>query len=177
MALKSKAAAETVENDHDDHPDSESTGSFEDEEAGEGDTHQSGQETSNSASSLVKAEKEKIAQRESKHVLFLRLLVCLVLGLAAVAVSVVVYSITANSEQEQFEAQYLGAAAKISGTLLLLFLVVIHTFDISSVWSVTNASFLLSYNTQTPLWRLPRRNWELREVWSWHWLPTARTIP
>jgi hypothetical protein len=55
-------------------------------------------------------------QNESKHVRRLKGIVLLVMILAAIAVSTVVYEITKNSEVKQFQAMYEGASAKLLGT-------------------------------------------------------------
>jgi len=57
--------------------------------------------------------KEQIAQHESRMVLRLRVLVIVVLMVAACAVSVVVYKITRKSQVDGFETQYLGNSEKI----------------------------------------------------------------
>jgi len=54
-----------------------------------------------------------IATAESARVFKLRLLVLLAIFLAAVAVSVVVYLLTSNSEKEEFKNQYEGASLKV----------------------------------------------------------------
>jgi hypothetical protein len=61
----------------------------------------------------VRTQRENIGQRETKAVFRLRLLVFLVMLLAAAAVSVTVYLITSQSEQDEFEIQFDGAAAKV----------------------------------------------------------------
>ena len=54
-----------------------------------------------------------IAREESAQVFRLRLLVLLAIFLAAVAVSLAVYFLTANNEKAEFEQQYEGASSKI----------------------------------------------------------------
>jgi hypothetical protein len=55
-------------------------------------------------------EKDQLAQKETRDVFMLRVLVVLVLLLAAVAVSFVVYLITRNAEVDEFETQYTALA-------------------------------------------------------------------
>lgn len=56
---------------------------------------------------------DSIARKESDQVFRLRLLVLLAILLAAVAVSLAVYFLTANSEKHEFEQQFEGASRKI----------------------------------------------------------------
>ena len=60
-------------------------------------------------------EKERMFQNESKQVTRLKRIVLLIMILAAIAVSTVVYFITANSQQTTFAAQYEGASEKLLG--------------------------------------------------------------
>jgi len=62
-----------------------------------------------------KASNEDLVDTESRYVLFLRLVVLLVLFLAAVAVSILVHSITSNGEEDSFDANYNAAAEKVTG--------------------------------------------------------------
>jgi hypothetical protein len=64
----------------------------------------------------VYSEKERLGQAETKAVFRLRLVVFLVMLLAAVAVSVTIYIITSRAEAEEFESQFDGAASKIAET-------------------------------------------------------------
>jgi len=61
----------------------------------------------------VKQNDEELGRRETTNVLRLRLLVFLVLLMAAVAVSVIVYFITTGAEREEAESQFAGAAEKV----------------------------------------------------------------
>jgi hypothetical protein len=54
-----------------------------------------------------------IGKEESVHVFRLRILVLLAIFSAAVAVSLVVYFLTANSQTDEFETQFEGASSKI----------------------------------------------------------------
>lgn len=60
------------------------------------------------------SEKIALAKRETRAVLGLRVLVFVVLLLAAVAVSFIVYFITTSSENEEYKTQYEGAVNQIS---------------------------------------------------------------
>lgn len=55
----------------------------------------------------------EIAGRESQHVRRLRILLILVLFLAAVAVSATIFLLTSGAEEEEFEAEFNGVAAKV----------------------------------------------------------------
>jgi hypothetical protein len=71
---------------------------------------------SSSAGSSAKEQKEEkieLANRESTIVFRLRLLVFLVLLIAAVAVSLIVYYITYGAEEEESKTQYESAAEKV----------------------------------------------------------------
>jgi hypothetical protein len=61
----------------------------------------------------VKQNNEELGQQETNNVLRLRLIVFLVLLLAAVAVSVIVYFITTGAEREEADSQFAGAAEKV----------------------------------------------------------------
>ncbi|KAG7358992.1 family 3 adenylate cyclase [Nitzschia inconspicua] len=63
---------------------------------------------------------EVLAGKETVMVLRLRILVILALLSAAVAVSAVVYKITSDSEQDEFESQFAGSAAKILSSFELI---------------------------------------------------------
>uniref|UniRef100_A0A7S3DSF0 Phosphodiesterase n=1 Tax=Entomoneis paludosa TaxID=265537 RepID=A0A7S3DSF0_9STRA len=58
-------------------------------------------------------EQMRLAQKETKAVFGLRVLVILVLLLAAVGVSLAVYFITSNAESAEYDAQFTGAADKV----------------------------------------------------------------
>ena len=70
--------------------------------------------TSMSGQELLE-EKERMFHDESKQVSRLKRIVLLIMILAAIAVSTVVYLITKNSESEQMSAMYEGAAEKLLG--------------------------------------------------------------
>jgi class 3 adenylate cyclase len=57
--------------------------------------------------------KDQLAENETRAVFKLRVLVLLALLLAAIAVSLVVYFITSNSEEDEFQGQYEGHATKV----------------------------------------------------------------
>jgi hypothetical protein len=59
------------------------------------------------------SEKDQLSQKESRNVFLLRVIVILVMLLAATAVSVIVYFITRNSETTEFETQFGGAAEQV----------------------------------------------------------------
>ena len=59
---------------------------------------------------------QELSKRESKHVFRLRMLVIAVLSATAVAVSAAVYQFTTQSEIDEFEGQYEGAAGKVVET-------------------------------------------------------------
>lgn len=57
--------------------------------------------------------KHRLFQEESKQVTRLKYIMIVIMILAAIAVSTVVYFVTKNSEEEEFEAMYEGAAEKL----------------------------------------------------------------
>ena len=57
--------------------------------------------------------KTKLAQKETLKVNRSRYIVILILAVTAIAISVVVYKISQRAQNEQFQSQYDGAAAKI----------------------------------------------------------------
>lgn len=63
--------------------------------------------------SQEESSKEEIAQRESNQVRCLRVLVFLVLFLAAATVSIVIYLLTKSAEQNEFETYFEGIADKL----------------------------------------------------------------
>jgi len=76
-----------------------------------------GSKTSSTGSgSAVHTNKERLGQAETNAVFRLRLLVFLVMLLAAIVVSVTIYLITSGAEQDEFESQFDGAASKIVET-------------------------------------------------------------
>lgn len=102
----------------------------------------------------VCTQKENLGQRETRVVFRLRLLVFLVMTLAAAAVSITVYFITSRSEQDLFETQFDGAASKVLETFqnvlgqnvaaitTLSVAVIAHGIDHSRDWPfVTLSSF------------------------------------
>jgi len=62
-----------------------------------------------------KNNKEVLVETESRYVLFLRLVVLLVLLMAAIAVSVMVHRITLTGEDFSFITNYDAAAEKVTG--------------------------------------------------------------
>ena len=98
--------------------------------------------------------KERLGQDETNAVFRLRLLVFLVMLLAAIAVSVTIYIITSGAEQDEFEAQFDGAAGqvletfdnvvqqKISAISSLAVAIIAHGVDHNRDWPfVTLSSF------------------------------------
>lgn len=63
-------------------------------------------------------QKLNLARKENAAVFRLRLLVFVVLLLAALGVSVIVYLITARSEEDEYRTQYEGIAKKITESFL-----------------------------------------------------------
>ena len=61
-------------------------------------------------------ESDKFVKNETRHVLFLRVLVLLLLFSASAAISLVVYFVTSAGETDGFESQYYAAADKVTGT-------------------------------------------------------------
>jgi hypothetical protein len=93
------------------------------------DTHSSSQEgassktggsstksTSSDSGTVHTTNKERLGQAETNAVFRLRLLVFLVMLLAAVAVSLTIYIITSEAEQDEFESQFDGVASKVLET-------------------------------------------------------------
>lgn len=60
-------------------------------------------------------ESSKFVKKETRHVLYLRVLVLAILFCASVAISLVVFFVTANGEKDSFESQYHAAADKVTG--------------------------------------------------------------
>ena len=65
-------------------------------------------------------EREKFSQKETKNVFCLRVLVIIVLFLAAVGVSLVVFLATKGAETEEFENQYEATSNKVLDTFQAL---------------------------------------------------------
>lgn len=77
-------------------------------------TEESDDTSDNSGSGAYKEEKRvELAQNETAHVFRLRLAVFIVLFLAGLTVSIIVYFITDGSENEEAVVQYEGASEKI----------------------------------------------------------------
>ena len=70
--------------------------------------------TSTSGHELLE-EQERMFQNESTQVKRLKRVVLLIMLLAGIAVTTTVYFITSNSEEENFESMYAGAAEKVLG--------------------------------------------------------------
>jgi hypothetical protein len=75
-----------------------------------------GSKTSSDSDSAVHTIKERLGQAETNAVFRLRLLVFLVMMLAAFTISVTIYLITSGAEQDEFESQFDGAANKVLET-------------------------------------------------------------
>jgi hypothetical protein len=75
-----------------------------------------GSKTSSDEGGAVYSQKERLGQAETNAVFLLRLVVFLVMLLAAVAVSITIYIITSGAENEEFESQFDGAAGKVVDT-------------------------------------------------------------
>ena len=82
----------------------------------EGTSSRTGGSKTSSDSGIVHTNKERLGQAETNAVFRLRLLVFLVMLLAAFAVSVTIYLITSGAEQDDFESQFDGAASKVLET-------------------------------------------------------------
>lgn len=57
----------------------------------------------------------KFVQKETRHVFYLRVFVLLVLFSASAAISLVVYFVTDNGDEDSFESSYHAAADKVTG--------------------------------------------------------------
>ena len=68
--------------------------------------------------SSTSQEKMELAKKETRVVLGLRVLVFVVLILAAIAVSLIVFFITSNSEEDEYKTQYEGAAKQLMDAFL-----------------------------------------------------------
>jgi hypothetical protein len=73
---------------------------------------------SNASKSKEESEKEQLAQKETTAVFRLKVIVVLVLLMAAYGVSFLVWYITSNAESDEFESQYEGMAAKVVDSFL-----------------------------------------------------------
>ena len=65
-------------------------------------------------------ESSKFVKKETRHVLYLRVIVLLLLFCASAAISMVVFFVTANGEEDSFESQYYAAADKVTGKRTLV---------------------------------------------------------
>ncbi|CAB9496686.1 Receptor-type guanylate cyclase gcy [Seminavis robusta] len=158
------------------------------EDSSDGDIHgssQSGSSTATTSKKITEETNEKLAQRETRHVLYLRLLVCAILLAAALAVSLMVYNISIQAEEDQFQLQFLGAASKVTDTFLeiandrlgyagaLVVSLVSHAIDREGAWpfvtlsnfpqraqSVKEQSGILSIGVNPIVERRERRDWE-----------------
>ena len=110
--------------------------------------------SSTDSGSAVYTDKERLGQAETNAVFRLRLLVLLVMLLAAIVVSVTIYLMTSEAEQDDFESQFDGAASqileafnnvvqqKISAISSLAVAIIAHGVDHSRDWPfVTLSSF------------------------------------
>jgi hypothetical protein len=100
---------------HKDNYDDEPEDSEDCKSVDEADGHDTTSSNSNDISKVKEETQERLTQRETRHVLYLRLVVCLILLAAALAVSLVVCRISMQGEQEQFELHFQGAASKVTG--------------------------------------------------------------
>ena len=75
----------------------------------------SGRSTDETSSQSSSEEASKFVRKESRHVLYLRVIVLLLLFSASAAISLVVYFVTQNGEMDTFESQYYAAADKVTG--------------------------------------------------------------
>jgi hypothetical protein len=118
------------------------------------DSSKTGESKSSSDDASVPNRKERLGQAETNAVFRLRLVVLLVLLLAATAVSVTIYIITSGAEQKEFESQFDGAASKVLETFnnvveqkvaaisALAVAIIAHGIDHSRSWPfVTLSSF------------------------------------
>jgi hypothetical protein len=111
MVLPSKSVLKVTGDSVDD--DDRSNGSS----SQEGDSRTGGSRSSSDGGGTVHSEmKDRLGQAETNAVFRLRLVVFLVMLLAAFAVSVSIYLITSKAEEEEFESQFDGAASKIVET-------------------------------------------------------------
>jgi hypothetical protein len=114
----------------------------------------SSNKSTSSDSGTVHTNKERLGQAETNAVFRLRLLVFLVMLLAAIAVSFTIYIITSKAEQDEFESQFDGAASKVLETFdnvvqqkvsaisSLAVAIIAHGIDHSRDWPfVTLSSF------------------------------------
>jgi hypothetical protein len=74
------------------------------------------EESTGKSSGETAEQREKFTQKESRNVFLLRVLVIAVIFLAALAVSFVVYYISRNGEEDDFETNYDGTAQKVLDT-------------------------------------------------------------
>ena len=75
----------------------------------------SGRSTEDSSSQSSSEEASKFVRKESRHVLYLRVIVLLLLFSASAAICLVVFFVTMNGEMDTFESQYYAAADKVTG--------------------------------------------------------------
>ena len=75
----------------------------------------SGNYTTDNSTLTPSEEASKFVKKETQHVFYLRVMVILLLFSASAAISLVVYFVTDNGEDDSFEAQYYAAADKVMG--------------------------------------------------------------
>lgn len=94
-------------------------------------------------------EKVNLAKNETQAVFRLRLLVFLVLFLASVTVSVIVYMVSADAQKEEYEGQFKGASKKVLesfndivdtklGAVSAMGVAIIVSYDVVVCWDMTS---------------------------------------
>ena len=80
------------------------------------DSSNSGKSTAEGSTSNGSSEESsKFVRKETKHVFMLRVIVLSILFAASAAISLVVYFVTSDSEDDNFESQFYAAADKVKG--------------------------------------------------------------
>jgi hypothetical protein len=134
--------------------DSLSDGNSSSQEGASSKTGESKNSSEDESTARTTTHKERLGQAETNAVFHLRLVVFLVMLLAAIAVSVTIYIITRGAEQDDFESQFDGAASKVLETFnnvvhqkvaaisSLAVAIIAHGIDHSRSWPfVTLSSF------------------------------------
>jgi uncharacterized membrane protein len=130
----------------------ESVGSVSSDRDDPGSVSETGGSGSRITEDSSESDREQLAQRETRIVFGLRVLVVIVLLLAAIGVSVVVYYITRNAEVDEFETQYTALAdtvlrafedivtQKLGALSSLGVAVIAHGVDLDQTWPFVTLS-------------------------------------
>ena len=108
----------------------------------------------------------KFVQRETRHVLMLRVGVLFILLSASAAISLVVFFTTDNGEMESFESSYYAAADKVTGKTIM------HSQSLTRSKDATWILYSFYTIMQKTSVQLRQKKWKRSEVSLWLWLLT-----